>query len=229
MVTRLDFLSLAKTFARRQVARRAVVSMGALLVILSASPALAQGSGDPLGDMRHATPHIGYLEMMLMHLHWRWIEANQRAVAADRGSAAALEAANKCASSAAAAKQARSLIDTAGAKLAAAEFATSKSAAIEKAILDDVDTTMKALANRDPNAAHNASFAELREAQDSFPWVAMIARTGLDPSDDPMTGHGLLSAARSNLKQARDALARCTGHAAAPGSELERFASRSVR
>jgi hypothetical protein len=149
-----------------------------------------------------------------------------RAVAADRASAAALETAQKCDSGAAAAKEARSLTDTAGTKLAAAEYATARSAAVEKSILNDVDTIVNALASRDANAVRYASFAELLETRDSFPRVAMTARIGLDPSDDPTTGLGLVTNARINLQQARAALARCTRRASAPAS---RFAARSVQ
>jgi hypothetical protein len=74
-----------------------------------------------------------------------------------------------------------------------------------------------------------ASFSELQETQESFPWAAMAARTSLDPSDDPITGQGLLSNAQRNLRDAREALARCGGHASASSSALERLASRSVR
>jgi hypothetical protein len=196
---------------------------------MSAKPALTQSSANPLVDIQDATAHIGYLKQMLVHLHWRWIEANKMAVAADQASAAALEEADKCKSGTAAQEKARSLVDLADAKLAAAASATAKSKAIENAIVDDVNATMKTLAGRDANAVQYASFVELQEDQDSFPSVAMTVRTGLDPSDDPMTGQGLLTSTRINLRHAREALARCTGHAAAPGSGRELFASRSGR
>jgi hypothetical protein len=126
-------------------------------------------------------------------------------------------------------QQARSLIDAAGEKLAAAGAATARTKSIEVAILDDVNATMKTLADRDADTVHYASFTELQETQDSFPWAAMAARTGLDPSDDPITGQGLLSSAQRNLRAAREAIARCGGHAAATSATLEQFALRSVR
>ncbi len=228
LVTRLKFPSHAEHFPRRRSAWQAVVIIAALVVVSSASPALSQAA-NPLGDIHDATAHIGYLKQMLMHLHWRWIEANKMAVDADQASAAALGAAGKCSSGAAGAQQAQSLIDAAGAKLAAAGAATAKTKSIEAAILDDVNATMKTLADRDAGAVHYASFTELQETQDSFPWAAMAARTGLDPSDDPITGQGLLRGAQRNLRDARAALARCGRHAAATGTTLERFASRSER
>jgi hypothetical protein len=233
-VTRLNFSSRAKTLAGRRSALRDFVSVAAiliaaLLVVASANPALSQGSANPLGDIHDATAHIGYLKQMLMHLHWRWIEANKMAVGADQASAAALEAAGKCSSGAGAAQQAQSLINAAGAKLAAAGAATARTKSIEVAILDDVNATMKTLAARDAQAVNYASYSELQETQDSFPWAAMASRTGLDPSNDPITGQGLLSAAWRNLRDARQALAKCGGHAAATGSTPERFASRSER
>ena len=233
-MTGLNFTSRAKTLAGRRSARRdvaglAAILIAALLVVASASPALSQGSANPLGDIHDATAHIGYLKQMLMHLHWRWIEANKMAVDANQASAAALEASGKCSSGAGAVQQAQSLINTAGAKLAAAGAATARTKSIEVAILDDVNATMKTLADRDADAVRYASYSKLQETQDSFPWAAMAARTGLDPSDDPITGQGLLSAAWRNLRDARAALAKCGGHAAATGATPERLASRSER
>ena len=233
-MTRLNFTSRAKRLAGRRSARRSVASVaailiGALLVVASASPALSQGSANPLGDIHDATAHIGYLKQMLMHLHWRWIEANKMAVDANQASAAALEAAGKCSSGAGAVQQAQSLINTAGAKLAAAGAATARTKSIEVAILDDVNATMKTLTARDADAVNYASYSELQETRDSFPWAAMAVRTGLDPSNDPITGQGLLSAAWRNLRDARQALAKCGGRAAATGATPERLASRSER
>jgi hypothetical protein len=120
-VTRLNFTSRANTLAGRRSAGREVASIAAiliaaLLVVASASPALSQGSANPLEDIHDATAHLGYLKQMLMHLHWRWIEANKMAVDADQASAAALEASGKCSSGAGAVQQAQSLINAAGAK-----------------------------------------------------------------------------------------------------------------
>jgi hypothetical protein len=233
-VTRLNFTSRANALAGRRSARREVASVAAILiaavlVVASAGPALTQSSANPLEDIHDATAHLGYLKQMLMHLHWRWIEANKMAVDADQASAAALEAAGKCSSGAGAVQQAQSLINAAGAKLAAAGAATARTKSIEVAILDDVNATMKSLTDRDANAVHYASFAELQETQDSFPWAAMASRTGLDPSNDPITGQDLLSAAWRNLRDARAALAKCGGHAAATGATPDRLASRSER
>jgi hypothetical protein len=130
-VTRLNFSTRAKTLAGRRSARRAV-AIAALLIVASAGPVLSQGSANPLGDIHDATAHIGYLKQMLMHLHWRWIEANKMAVDADQASAAALEAAGKCSSGAGAVQQAQSLINTAGAKLAAAGAATARTKSIDR-------------------------------------------------------------------------------------------------
>jgi hypothetical protein len=227
-VTRLKFSTRATTLAGHRSARRALV-IAALLIVAPARPVLSQGSANSLADIHDATAHIGYLKQMLMHLHWRWIEANKMALDADQASAAALEASGKCSSGAGAVQQAQSLINAAGTKLAAAGAATARTKSIEAAILDDVNATVKTLTDRDANAVRYASFAELQETQDSFPWAAMASRTGLDPSNDPITGQGLLSAAWRNLRDARQALAKCGGHAAATGATLQRLASRSVR
>ena len=87
--------------------------------------------------------------------------------------------------------------------------------AIQTGLLKDSEETIRSLKSSSSSVENYASFGRLQDYQQALYQEAMKARTGLDPSDDPMTGLGLLSGARFKLKYARAALAKCGGRAAA--------------
>jgi hypothetical protein len=210
--------------------RSEVLMFGLGLSILSAlmltSMVGAQASApDSISSIGAAENHMESLGIMLIEIHSRWKDVNAQAVDAYNAADAALEAANKCSD----AKRAQASIDVANTKLSAAGNSYADAEAIQTGLLKDSEETVQALKTSNGKAAQYAGFARLQDYQQTLYLEAMRARTGLDPSDDPMTGLGLLSAARFKLQRARAALAKCGGHAATTGATLEQFASRSVR
>ncbi len=202
--------------------------LGAILVPSSsrsqAAPSKRVVGSDPLADVSEAAKHIDSLKVMVVQLHWAWKDAQEQADDAYGAAQTALEAATKCGD----AKNRESVqarIDAANAKLAAANDADQRAETWEKETLQDGENTLRALATKDPTAAEYGTFVELETTQKSFYLAVITIKAGFDPGDNPPTGSGELTAAKDSLKQAREALARCTGHAAAPGSKLELFAS----
>jgi hypothetical protein len=194
-------------------------------LVLTSSVAAQSSAPNPLASIGAAENHMESLGIMLIEIHWRWKDVNAQAVDAYDAADAALDAANKCNDP----KRAQALIDAANAKHSAAGNSYADAEAIQTGLLKDSEETVQVLKTSNGNVEKYASFARLQDYQQTLYPAAMKARTGLDPSDDPMTGLGLLTGARFKLQHAREALARCGGHAAASGSTLERIASRSVR
>ena len=227
-VTRKPYRS--RVSDRRRKASIVAASAAAWLAVSATFAFTESKAPDAFANIQAANKHVRVLELALTRLHLEWLDVNEKSVATQKASAAALEAAGKCQSgNESEIKGAQSQIDRAAADLKVAESDTAEASMIEAAIVADAQYTVDSLEEQNPSATNYATFAKLRASQVHFPWVAMASRTGLDPSDDPITGLGLLSASRANLRDARAALAKCGGHAAATGATPERLASRSER
>jgi len=197
-----------------------------LSALLLTSTVAAQSSArDPIASISAAENHMQSLGIMLVEIHSRWEDVNRQALDAFNAADAALAAASKCND----ARGTQALIAAANAKYSAAGNSYADAAAIQTGLLKDSEKTLQDLKASNSKVEQYASFSRLQDYQQALYLEAMRARTGLDPSDDPMTGLGLLSGARFKLQHARAALARCGGHADAIGATPERLASRSER
>ena len=194
-------------------------------LLLTSTVAAQSSASDPIANIGAAENHMESLGIMLVDIHSRWKDVNAQALDAYNAADAALDAASKCNDP----KRAQALIDAANAKHVAAGNSYADAEAIQTGLLKDSEETIQSLKTSNANVEKYGSFSRLQDYQQALYLEAIRARTGLDPSDDPMTGLGLLSGARFKLQHAREALARCGGHAAATGATPERLASRSVR